>query len=98
MTAVGLAARAGRLRIGDPAVRRAVRQGAAVAVVIAGDAPRRTRAPLEDLLTSSTTPYRVVLDGDRLGRAIGRERAVVLAVTDVSLGRRVIELADELES
>ncbi len=98
MSAIGLAVRAGRARAGYEAVSRTVRKGEAVAVLVAGDAPAQVRNKLERLLGSSATPYRVALDGDRLGRAMGRERVVALAVTDGSLGRRVIELADELKS
>ncbi len=94
---LGLAARAGRLRIGVDAVRDAVRRDRAAAVVIAGDAPKYVRRKLEPMLDSRTIAYRVQLDGDRLGRAIGRERVVALAIVDPSLGRRVLELADAVE-
>lgn len=94
---LGMAARAGQLRIGTDAVRRSIRSRRAAAVVIAGDAPPYVREKLERLLTSRSLPYRVVLDGDRLGRAVGRERVVALAVTDGSLGRRVMELAEAVE-
>ena len=94
---IGLAARAGRLEIGYDAVTASVRQGVAFAVVVAGDAPVSVKSKLERFLAANSTPYRIVLDGDRLGRAIGRERAVALAITDSSLGQHVIELAQELE-
>jgi ribosomal protein L7Ae-like RNA K-turn-binding protein len=95
---IGLAARAGRVKVGYDAVSDSVRRGEAVAVVIAGDAPERVKRKLERLLGARSTPHTTVLDGDRLGRAIGRERAVALAITDGSLGRRVIELTEELQA
>lgn len=94
LSGLGLAARAGRLRVGYDAVTRAARRGEARAVVIAADAPKALRAKLERLLTARGVPHLVLLDGDRLGRAVGRERVVVLAVTDVNIGRRVLELAE----
>jgi ribosomal protein L7Ae-like RNA K-turn-binding protein len=94
---IGLAARAGRIKVGYDAVTAAVRDGAAFAVVVAGDAPEDVKNKLERFLTAHDVPFRVVLDGDRLGRSIGRERSIALAITDGSLGRRVIELAKELE-
>lgn len=97
MSCLGLAARAGRLRIGLNAVTRSVRSGEAAAVVIAGDAPQSVIRKLERVCTGSTPPRVVVLDGERLGHAVGRERVVVMAVTERSLGGRVLELAEAVE-
>ncbi len=94
LKSLGMAARAGRLRIGMDAVCRAVDKGRATAIVIAVDAPSSVHERLGGKLRSSPRPGRVILDGDALGRAIGRERVVVMAITDESLGRRVIELAE----
>lgn len=94
---LGLAARAGRLRLGMEAVAGAVRRGEAAAVVVAGDAPERVRRKLDRLLSGDAPPRVVVLDGGLLGRAVGRERVVVMAVTDKSLGGRVVELAKAVE-
>jgi len=97
LSGLGLAARAGHLRIGTEAVIRSIRGGEAVAVVIAGDTPVVVRSKLERLLNSRSLPYNVVLDGDALGGAVGRERVVSLAITDMSLGRQVLKLAEEVE-
>jgi ribosomal protein L7Ae-like RNA K-turn-binding protein len=93
---LGLAARAGRVRVGADAVGRSIRNREAALVVIAGDAPQYVRRKIERLLSSRSLPHVVVLDGDQLGRAVGRERVVTLAVTDESLGRRVLELAERV--
>ncbi len=94
---LGLARRAGQLRVGVDAVQRAIRRSEAVAVVIAGDAPPQVRRRFQRLLGPRGLPHTVVLDGDQLGRAVGRERVVALAVTDKSLGHRVLELAQALK-
>lgn len=98
LSGLGLAARAGRLRVGVEAVGQSIKRDEACAVVIAADAPQRIRRRLEHLSALRTLPHEVVLDGDRLGRAVGRGRVVALAVTDARLGRRVLELAKEIES
>ena len=85
------------MKVGYDAVGDSVGDGSVHAVVIAGDAPDGVKGKLERLLTAQSVPYKVVLDGDQLGRAIGRERVVAIAITDDSLGRRVIELAQQLE-
>ncbi len=97
LNGLGLAAKAGRMRIGLDAVRRSIRAGEATVVVVATDAPENVRRKLSGLLSSRDLPELSVLDGDRLGRAVGRERVVVLAITDKSLGRRVVELAAAAE-
>ena len=96
LSGLGLAARAGHLRVGVDAVGRSIKREEARAVVIARDAPRNVRRKLERLLRSRTLPHKVVMDGDRLGRAVGRDRVVALAVTDGSLGRHVMGLAEAL--
>ncbi len=78
-------------------MNQSIRGGKAVAVVAAGDAPRAVLERLEGLLASTPVPYHVVLDGDRLGAAVGRGRVVALAITERSLGQRVMDLAEELE-
>lgn len=97
LSGIGLAARAGRVRVGFEAVSRSIRRGEARAVVIAVDAPSYVERRLKRALTAQRVPCRVVLEADHLGRAVGRERVVALAVTDTSLGRRVLELAEAVE-
>lgn len=94
---LGLAARARQLRFGIDAVGRAIRGGEAAAVLLADDAPDYVRRRVAGLLESRSLPFaRVAIDGDRLGRAVGRERVVAVAITDGSLGQRIMELAGEV--
>lgn len=97
LSGLGFAARAGRLRFGLDAVMRSLNSGEAVAVVVAGDAPESVRRKLERHVSGESPRQVVVLDGESLGRAVGRERVVVMAVTDRSLGDRVVELAEAVE-
>ncbi len=97
LSGLGMALRAGRLRVGLEAVQQSVRGNRARAVVIAGDAPEKLRRRLERLLASEEVPFAVVMDGDQLGQAVGRARVVVLAITSDTLGKRVLELAKEVE-
>jgi len=94
LKSLGLAARAGRVRVGVDAVCQAVAAGRATAIVIAGDAPSSVYVRLNARSRRGGLPGRVDLDGDALGQAIGRERVVALAITDEYMGRRVIELAE----
>lgn len=95
---LGLATRAGKLRIGMDAVERSIRQGEARAIVIAGDASERIDRVLGRHLRSQALCRKVVVEGDRLGRALGRDRVAVVAVTDAVLAERVLTLADALSA
>jgi ribosomal protein L7Ae-like RNA K-turn-binding protein len=79
------------------AVAQSLSCGEAAVVVVAGDAPEKVRRKLERLLADAAPPKVVVLDGERLGRAVGRERVIVMAITDNALGERVVELAEAVE-
>ena len=94
---LGLAARAGRLRVGMDAVEESVRRGEARAVIVAADASAGTERRIGRLLSGRPPGCKVVVDGDRLGHAVGRSRVVVVAVTDSSLARRVLALAGPVE-
>jgi ribosomal protein L7Ae-like RNA K-turn-binding protein len=94
------------LRIGTEAASRAVKKGQAVVLVIAGqavvlviagDAPDYVHRQLGGLASGRSLPYRTILNGDALGGAVGRARVVALAITDESLGRRVLELAEAVK-
>lgn len=98
LASLGLAARARRVRAGFDAVSEAMKRGEARAVLVAADAPAGVRQKIMRLAESLDKPCAVVVDGDQLGRAIGRTRVVVLAVTDPSLGRRSLELAEDLKA
>jgi ribosomal protein L7Ae-like RNA K-turn-binding protein len=80
------------------AASRAVRRGQAAALVIAGDAPDYVHRQLGGLASGRSLPHRTVLNGDALGGAVGRARVVAMAITDESLGRRVLELAEAVKS
>ncbi len=97
LSGLGFAARARRLRVGPDAVIRAIRSAEAAVVVIAGDAPESVYRRLSRLAVAKRLPHVRALDGDCLGKALGRQRVVALALTDESLGKRVLELAAEVE-
>ena len=80
------------------AVGQSIRRKEAKVIVIAGDAPELVRKKVERIVAQRGLSLRVVLDGDRLGHALGRPRAVVIAVTDAALGRHVLQLAEDVGS
>lgn len=79
---LGLARRAGKVAVGDLAVREALERGRAALVVIAADAGQSTQDRFDRLC--SRAGQRPVTAGTKaeIGAAIGQEEKAVLAVTD----------------
>jgi ribosomal protein L7Ae-like RNA K-turn-binding protein len=90
MQLVGLARRAGYVVVGTRAVREAASRGEVCVVVVARDATANARKRLLSL--SGRPDVEVIECGTRgsLGRAVGREEAVVVGIGDRGLGRRIV--------
>jgi ribosomal protein L7Ae-like RNA K-turn-binding protein len=87
---VGLARRAGYVAVGTRAVREAASRGEICVAVVARDATDNARKRLHSL--SDRSDIEVIEFGTRgsLGRAVGREEAVVVGIGDRGLGRRIV--------
>lgn len=95
---LGLAARAGSVVAGTDLVRRAVRQGAVSQVLLAADASPVQREKLVPLLAARAVGYRVVLQREQMGGALGRGPVSAVGITDAHFARRAAELAAALTS
>lgn len=86
---LGLARRAGRVAVGTRAVKDAAARGEVVVVLVSADAAENARRRLRGL--AETTGVELVSFGTReaLGRAVGRQEAVVVGVCDRGLGHRI---------
>lgn len=89
---LGLCARAGRLVSGEEAVRIAVERAQARIVVADCDMSPGSREKLERLCARGQTP--VIYSRD-IGRAIGREGRMALAVTDAGFAARLAAIHKE---
>lgn len=76
--------------VGTRAVRDAARRGELSVVILAEDATRNARKRMGGLLVESG--IEVVTGGTRsgLGRAVGRQEAVVVGIRDRGLGLRIV--------
>lgn len=90
---LGLSVKAGRAAIGEGKAQDAVRRGEAYMIVLSDDAAANTAKKFSDMSRFHGTP--LVRAGDRfkLGSAVGRDFAVVIAVTDRGFAKRLAELA-----
>jgi len=89
---LGLARRAGRVASGTDATRRAIRQGEARLVLLAGDASSVQKDKVVKAIKQHPIPHAVLGDRTTLGTAIGRAPVSAVAVTDESLAKRMLDL------
>ncbi len=88
---LGLARRAGGVAPGTEAVRRAIREGEARLVLIAGDASSVQMDKIRTTMHDRTIPRVILGDRDTLGAALGRGPISAVAVTQRSLAERLAE-------
>lgn len=93
---IGLAARARAVVTGTDMVRRAVRDGEVVAVLMAADTAPGQAGKLVPLLEARGVPYAVCLTREELGAAIGRESVSSVGITQDGFARRARQLAAAL--
>ncbi len=80
--ALGLAMKAGKLVSGEFMTERAIRDGSASLVMVAGNASENTKKKFADACNYYRVSYVEFGDKEQLGRAIGKEFRASLAVTD----------------
>lgn len=87
--AIGLCQRAGKAQSGAFAAENAIRGGKAKLVLLEETASEATKTHYEQMCAAHGVPMRIV---DTVGRAIGKESRIVMAVTDAGF-RDMIERA-----
>lgn len=94
---LGLARRAGRLALGNEAVRDAVKRGRASLVLLAGDLSPKTASGLSPAARQAGVPVRKIRPKmDDIGAALGK-RAGVIAVNDMGFAKKLLALIAENE-
>ncbi len=87
---LGLARRAGAVAPGTDAVRRALREGDARLVLLAGDASEAQLEKVYKILRKGTIPRARVGDRENLGAALGLAPISAVAVTSAPLADQVL--------
>jgi len=95
---LGLAARARAIVSGTDQVRGGIRKGEVVFAILAADGSPTQLRKLTPLLDARRVPYRVLLDRERLGGAVGRGPLSAVGVTNRGFATRAAELSDALSS
>lgn len=87
---LGLARRAGAVAPGTDAVRRAIREGEARLVLIAGDASSTQVDKVRTTMHDKAIPQVVLGDRNTLGGALGLGPLTAVAVTSDSLAEKLV--------
>ncbi len=87
---LGLAQRAGRLRLGTDAVFAALATGEAALVVLAADAGQNVQKKIRDKCAFYDRPLLRLADRNALGSACGRSQTVAIAVNDPGFAAKLM--------
>lgn len=82
---IGLATKAGKTASGEFSTEKAVKEGKAFLVMIAGDASDNTKKMFTNMCTYYKVPIYFVSDKNTLGHAMGKEFRASLALLDKGL-------------
>lgn len=89
---LGLSVRAGGVAFGEGAAKDSLRANTSSLIVVSSDASENTKKKFRQSSDFYHTPYFEFGDRYSLGKACGREFAVVISITNESLGNRLVEL------
>ena len=86
---LGLAMRAGKLAVGEGKAEEAIRSGKAFLLILSTDASDNTEKKFLNMANSHKLPVVRSCDRDTLGKILGREFAVIVAVTDLGFAKQL---------
>lgn len=81
LSGLSLAQKAGQAASGEFSVEKAVREGRAFLVIVAGDASDNTKKKMKNMTEYYGVPIYIYSEKENLGRCIGKEYRAVAAVT-----------------
>ena len=98
LSMLGIATKAGKTVTGEFSTEKAVKEGKAWLVVVAGDASDNTKKKFRNMCDYYEVTYKVFADKDSLGTACGKEFRASLAVTDAGLANAVVKQIDSFNN
>lgn len=94
MSLLGLANRARKITTGEELSVKEIRSGKAKLILLSKDASANTSKKITDKCNSYNIPCRLVENRFLLGKAIGKEARVVVAVMDTGFAKKLVTLLD----
>lgn len=95
---LGLAMKAGKIKSGEFATEKAVREGRAFLVIVASDASENTKKLFRNLCAHYQVPFYVFGEMEQNGHSIGRAFRASLACTEESLANAISKKLEQNES
>ena len=95
---LGLCAKQGAVKSGEFMADSAIKEGKAKLVIVSSDASDNTKKGFKDACEYYHVPLRIWSDRYKLGRSIGKEFRVSLAVTNQGLADKIREMIDALST
>lgn len=95
---LGIAQKGGNVEIGEDPVGQVSKAGTARLIILAADAADHTVRKARSFAARHDTPL-ITVDGtkDTLGAVFGRTSVAMLALTDIALSQRFLELLEDPE-
>ena len=94
LSLLGIAARGRNLVSGEYSTEKAVKEGKAALVIVAGDASANTGKMFTNMCTFYKKPIYFYSDKESLGMAIGQEMRSSVAVTNPGIAGSIIKILE----
>ena len=94
LSLLGIAMKAGGVLSGEFQTEKAVKEGKARLVILAGDASDNTKKKFADMSSYYGVPFYTYADREQLGHCIGKEFRASLAVTNRGLAESLRKHVD----
>lgn len=94
MSLLGLANRAQKIISGEELTIKEIQRGKAKLILLSADASFNTTKKITDKCHSFHVPLKMVENRYELGKAIGKEARVVVAVMDEGFSKKLVTLLD----
>ena len=92
---LSIAAKSGSVLSGEFSTEKAVKEGRAYLVIVAGDASDNTKKMFTNMCEFYEVPMFIYGTKDELGHAMGKEMRASLAITDPGFAKSLTKLLNE---
>ena len=94
MSLLGLANRAGKIVSGEELVIKEIQKRRVNLVILANDAANNTKKTILNKCSYYQIPFKIVPDRYILGQSIGKDKRVVVGITDKGFSEKLLQLLD----
>lgn len=90
LSMLSIAVKAGKVVSGGFMTQNALQQGIASLVIIAKDASDNTKKKFTNKCDYYKVPYVIISDSETIGKRIGKEARIVVAITEEGLAKQIL--------